>query len=459
MYIRSVHLENIRCIERLDLAFEEGHEAGWHVLIGENGSGKTTVARAIALGLVGTTTIEGVMPSLEYFSRTSAENGKIYMQVTPSTLFDELKDTPWIDLTQNGTAPPNRQKQKFIPQPINLILSHYEYDSKDPLQSRLQRFVMHVDTLEIENEKGWLLRHDMQSVREFKYKGWFTCGFGPFRRFRGGNNSYDGIEEKAPLTKAILSLFLEDAAFTEIESWLKDLRLQEYETQSPVLSMINRFINEGKLLPNGVRLEKVSSEGVFFVDSNHNRVNLHDLSDGYRSVLSLTFELLRQLLRCYGEEKVFANIQKGEMTIPVPGVVIIDEVDAHLHPTWQTKIGQWFTKYFPSLQFIVTTHSPLICRACGEHGKIFRLAAPGSKNQSGEITGVDRDRLVYGDILAAYETDAFGDKVEWGQEGRDLQKEYRDLAYKRRFGVELTEEETKKYERLKAIFKIHVEAD
>ena len=46
-----------------------------------------------------------------------------------------------------------------------------------------------------------------------------------------------------------------------------------------------------------------------------------------------------------------------------PGVVLIDEVDAHLHPTWQRRIGLWFREHFPKLQFIVSTHSPLICQA------------------------------------------------------------------------------------------------
>ena len=45
-------------------------------------------------------------------------------------------------------------------------------------------------------------------------------------------------------------------------------------------------------------------------------------------------------------------------TVTLPGVVAIDEVDAHLHPAWQQRIGDWFVERFPVTQFFVTTHSP-----------------------------------------------------------------------------------------------------
>ena len=140
------------------------------------------------------------------------------------------------------------------------------------------------------------------------------------------------------------------------------------------------------------------------------------MSDGYRSVLSMTIDIIRFLIETYGVEKVFPN--KTQVTIDLPGVVLIDEVDAHLHPTWQTRIGQWFTKYFPNIQFIVTTHSPLVCRAC-ENGSIWRLAAPGSSNESGEITGTYKKRLIYGNVLDAYGTEVFGENVSISEESDD----------------------------------------
>jgi predicted ATP-binding protein involved in virulence len=166
------------------------------------------------------------------------------------------------------------------------------------------------------------------------------------------------------------------------------------------------------------------------------------MSDGFRSLLSMIFELIRQMVKIYGEGHVFENISRGEMLITVPGVVLIDEVDAHLHPTWQTRIGQWFTKYFPNIQFIVSTHSPLICRA-SEKGSIWRLATPSGQAKSGKITGVDKNRLIFGNVLDAYGTEVFGADVTISENAIEKKEELVELNKKKMAGVLKPEEENR----------------
>ncbi len=177
-----------------------------------------------------------------------------------------------------------------------------------------------------------------------------------------------------------MSLFGEDVALSQIEPWLIKLEHKRLRGENGhVLELIKTLLNDRELLPDGTKLKDISPDGLIFQDANGAEIHLHQLSDGFRSVLSLTMELIRQLIRVYGEVKTFENLEKqlkeGKNDDPainyLPGVVLIDEVDAHLHPTWQTEIGQWFTRYFPKLQFIVTTHSPLICRAVGMMEKSF----------------------------------------------------------------------------------------
>jgi hypothetical protein len=93
--------------------------------------------------------------------------------------------------------------------------------------------------------------------------------------------------------------------------------------------------------------------------------------------------------------------------IVVPGVVLVDEINAHLHPIWQHRVGHWFCTHFPMIQFIVTTYSPLVCQAA-EKGSIFRLPRPGSGESPAMVTGIQRERLLYGNVLDAYGTGAFG---------------------------------------------------
>ena len=54
MYINKVTIDNIRSIEHLEMEFPNGAEAGWHVLLGANGAGKSTIVRAIAAALIDT---------------------------------------------------------------------------------------------------------------------------------------------------------------------------------------------------------------------------------------------------------------------------------------------------------------------------------------------------------------------------------------------------------------------
>jgi tetratricopeptide (TPR) repeat protein len=215
---------------------------------------------------------------------------------------------------------------------------------------------------------------------------------------------------------------------------------------------LRTFINESKLLPTGTEFKGMSAEGPIFRDSNGQTVPVTQLSDGFRSILSLAFELIRQLIHFYGLAAVFPpNSTYG--VIALPGVVLIDEVDTHLHPTWQTRIGQWFTKCFPQLQFIVTSHSPLICRAVTEDtGSIWRLPTPGQGQEAEEVTGVERQRLRLGTVLDAYGTGLFGGhEVEQAAEATALLTERASLSAKEAVG-KLTAAERKRLRELQQLF-------
>lgn len=244
-------------------------------------------------------------------------------------------------------------------------------------------------------------------------KGWFSAGFGPFRRFTGGDAEshklFTGEQHKR--LAAHLSLFKENVALVEALNWLKQLKFRSLESHaSTFLNLLIAFINQPDFLPNGTRLVEVSSKGVFFEDAHNARISLDELSDGFRSVLSLAFELLRQLESQY-EEAVFESFpvpgQPDLIRVQIPGIVLIDEIDAHLHPIWQKRVGYWLTKHFPLMQFFVTTHSPLVCQAA-EYGSVYQLPRPGANEDGGMVAGTELKRLIYGNVLEAYSTEVFG---------------------------------------------------
>ena len=207
-----------------------------------------------------------------------------------------------------------------------------------------------------------------------------------------------------------LSIFGEHVALTESLEWLRDLKFRDLEKdpEGRLLDSLTGFVNQSGFLPSSVRLEDVTSRGVVFRDANGVKVEVGELSDGYRSILSMTFELIRQMSMAFGPENLF---DPNDATRIVPeGVVIIDEIDAHLHPTWQRTIGRWLCDHFPNVQFIVSTHSPLICQSA-EHGSIFLLPRAGTGGTGRMLKGDDFHRLVYGTVLDAYGTEAFGSEA------------------------------------------------
>jgi len=417
MYIKSVEITNIRSISKFKMEFTE--PAGWHVLIGDNGAGKSGFIRSIAGALIGPEELKGIQLNWNEYLKWKEKKGSILLNIERTDLD--------VQGGISGVA------EKFKVQ-LNIIRSDTD--------------------LAVLDEKGGAKSQAKNSLWGGR-SGWFSAGYGSFRRFTGGSYDMDKVYENPSYTRlaAHLSLFGEDVALSEATKWLMKLHVEvlEKSISESLLMDIKKFINSSDFLPFKAKLKEISSKGVTFIDGNGAEITVSQMSDGYRSILSLTFELIRQLVRVYGENKVFRNIRKEEMIIDLPGVVLIDEVDTHLHPTWQTRIGQWFRKYFPNMQFIVSTHSPLICRAC-DTGSIWRLAAPGSEMESGEIKGISKDRLIYGNVLDAYGTDVFGEAVTISKKSSDRRKRMAELNIKSLTGEDLSNEEKIELFDLKQIF-------
>lgn len=420
MYLRSAEIRNIRSLKHFKLKFDPGKYAGWHVLIGDNGSGKTTLVRAIALGLIGPDEAKALRQNWADWLRHEEDSGRVGIRIDSNPKIDRA--------TGSGKHTTNYYVGAAV---------------------RLRR---HGKNVELE-----VPQHKLDPKRYIwgKGRGWFCASYGPFRRFSGGNKDYEKLFYSNPHVARHLSAFGEDVALTECLDWLRDLHVKNLEGNPAgnLLMDLTRFINEGCLLPHGTVLKGVTSDAVIFRDGNGSHVGIDNLSDGYRSILSMTFELIRQMVHAYGSDRVFPpnglRQDKRDIAIKVPGVVLIDEIDAHLHPTWQRRIGRWFRKYFPRVQFIVTTHSPLVCQAA-EEGSVWRLPTPGDESSGGRVKGVELQRLIYGSVLEAFDTELFGPDITRSESSKEKLARLAWLNQKS-LRADLTAEEKKELDELRAI--------
>ena len=102
---------------------------------------------------------------------------------------------------------------------------------------------------------------------------------------------------------------------------------------------------------------------------HHTELSIAQLSEGEKCVLAMTGDLARKL--------AIANPSR-ENPLEGEGVVLIDEVDLHLHPSWQGRMMPLLFRTFPNIQFIVTTHSPKVLSEIKDEANIFEIYQDGN---------------------------------------------------------------------------------
>ena len=418
MYIKRVEIENVRSLKSLIWKIDEDQCPGWHVIIGDNGSGKSTFLKAISFVLV-FDEVFGLRQNWNELLTKNSNEGNILVDI----LHDEKIDN------------------------FSLFVKYYLKNS-----CRLEVLLKKNNgEVNLDYEKEYSPKENLFPSRFILTgsKGLFSCSYGPFRRFSGGDKDYQDSFKSYPRLTAHLSIFGEKVALTECLDWLQQLRFKQLEKKEEgnLLNSIIEFVNQSDFLPFNARIKDISSDGVTFIDGNNCELPVEELSDGYRSILSMTFDLIRQLVRVYGFDQVFDP--NDPTKIIAPGVVLIDEIDVHLHPTWQRRIGIWFREHFPKIQFIVTTHSPLICQAASV-GTVYRLPQPGSDEQGEMITGQMLDRLLYGNVLDAYGTEVFGEGITRSEKSKQNLARLAKLNQKAKHEP-LTETEEEERQKLKAM--------
>ena len=100
--------------------------------------------------------------------------------------------------------------------------------------------------------------------------------------------------------------------------------------------------------------------GIFVTpDGEKEKLQFRQLSDGYRNIIGMVADIAYRCIKL--------NPHLGENAVKeTPGIVLIDELDLHLHPNWQRRIVEDLKNTFPGIQFVATTHSPFIIQSLKE---------------------------------------------------------------------------------------------
>ena len=398
MYIDTIRLENIRGFRELKFSFDrgQGQYAGWTVLTGDNGSGKSTVLKAMALLLVGASTRFRLESRLNSYRSQGPKNGIV-----------ELHST------NTGTT-------------------------------TITTLTIHTDgCTEVKREPIFSERTlEAPAVK-------FSCGYGPFRRVSGHTESASELMS-AQQSRCFATLFSESASLAESANWLRELKYKSLENrpkEKKSLELVLEVIQD-EFLPNQITVDRVDSDGLWLKDRQGNLLSWADMSDGYRAALALLTDILRHMINAYSPDDLTGRDDEGRLFLKPAGVVLIDEIDAHLHPEWQREIGFWLKRHFPNIQFIVTSHSPLICQAADPNG-LFVLPEPGSDEPARALTAEEYQEVISSRPDTILRSAAFGLQNTRSPVAVAARSAFADLRTKQRAGGKLTQAEQVELERLR----------
>jgi len=174
-----------------------------------------------------------------------------------------------------------------------------------------------------------------------------------------------------PEEYGFMSLFDFNKTLNDPITWLKNQKLLELESLSKndeknkdtfrfVTTELENMFYE--LLERNVKVE-IQGTDVYFIEKGY-KLNFEQLSEGYRSIIIFVCDILYRLSFNVGKNKDIKSIK---------GVVLVDEIDLHLHPKWQQVIIKRLRGLFPCIQFFFTTHSPTIIQGASNDAIVYRI--------------------------------------------------------------------------------------
>ena len=324
MRLKRVEIENFRLIERLELDLHPR----MNVLIGANAAGKTTVLEAVAFSILQAT--RRLLPGAESGRLSVADiRRELGMQAEAASIRVVSEGFDWLVLIHNRENQPIEAPKAMI------------YDQG------------------LSGEGALPLAIYYGTARALPHHIKITSSSDP-----GRINAPTGARSDAWI--GAFSPHLNFSAFRDwfteqsIAESLEHSRRKSFDVEIPTLKAVRDAVRtmipgctDLRLAGNPPRIQATMDRG----DGSTEDVDFTELSDGYRTLLAVVADIARRMVQ--------ANPHQG---LQSEALVMIDEIDLHLHPKWQQVVLASLLEAFPNAQFLVTTHSPqIIATADPEH--------------------------------------------------------------------------------------------
>lgn len=365
MYINSLKIKNLRCFSEVKFELQHAGKTppdgktlkfpNINLLLGNNGSGKSSILKALAMASLAPVLKGGSGLTLYRMVRSTSPDEK---QPADAELHAEvILHEQDLDKKESAKAPQTIEMASAI------------------------RRMGHIEELEMLPSKGKL----PFGIYEDDSPAFLVVGYGVNRKVEETVNF--GFKEKARRRRLryqrVASLFEDNYGLVPLQSWLPDLQKSNPGRFKQVINLINR------IAPDDMEFSGKFFEDEFYFNFRKTEMPFGSLSDGYRHFIGWIADLLYHI--CMGAPS-------GKKLVDNRGLVLVDEIDLLLHPEWQRTVLQSLSEYLPNMQFVFTTHSPIVASSVeSENILVMEEAEDGSakvKQYDENIYGATADQVL-----------------------------------------------------------------
>jgi len=322
MQIKQININNFRGKKNLDINLG----SRLTLLVGENGSGKTTILDAIAIG------IGAILSHLPKVTGITYTKNDLMQEGERKAPFSRIKLKANNNIEWDRTLRRDKSKKTLTKIPSALGLSS------------LRKFIDEKIIDPYNENKDFILP-------VYSYYGVSRALLDVPLRRRGFPKNHQRFEA---LENALNSENRFKSAFVwfynkENEEQRKQKELQSFEYKLPELEAVRKAIET--VFPD-IEEPHITLNPLRFAVKYHGEIlDIMQLSDGYKTLLSLIIDLAARM--------ALAN-PGMKNPLETQATVLVDEIDLHLHPKWQQRVIGDLLTVFPQTQFVLTTHSPYI---------------------------------------------------------------------------------------------------
>ncbi len=365
MYVESVRIQNLKLLRDVKLDFmRNGSPRPWTVIIGENGCGKTSLLQAIGLAAMGVDRANQLADVTSLPDRRSKNEVKVEATFRFGEGRSKLRKLPLWDGDTIQACPQLKSSLK-LKSDWNVFEGGSSYVEREASPTCGTTSVGE----DAPRPQVISFSDPLREARRENLAHWFVAGYGVTRSLP---IPQPGLRVKDVILERMASLFrpgsIVGTGFADMfdkTSLVRDFcrQLQAALVSGGVLPNVTQLDLRGK---GGIKKAQQLVESHRFVmkaGSSEVKIPAVWLSQGYQATAAWVADLIGQQ---------FWDAEGSVELADMEGLVLIDELDLFLHPVWQAQLIPALKHIFPRIQFIVTTHSPMLLPGC-EQDEVFIL--------------------------------------------------------------------------------------